>query len=139
LIVEAEPAETQLCRMVRGLGYDVVNVADARGALELLRQFPRHMRLLLSDVLMPGMDGGELAERARALRPDLQVVLLAAGLTDEMPLLAAYPELPILMQPVRFPSLYRLLRHLLGPPASLHIRYERRSMPPRRRSRRIPS
>jgi CheY-like chemotaxis protein len=57
--------------MVRGLGYDVVNVADARGALELLRQFPRHVRLLLSDVLMPGMDGGELAERARALRPDL--------------------------------------------------------------------
>jgi PAS domain S-box-containing protein len=63
------------------LDYRVVSAASAEEALEALDG--REVDLLFSDVMMPGMNGVELAERARATRPDLPVVL-ASGYSEEM-------------------------------------------------------
>ncbi|WP_395613988.1 PAS domain S-box protein [Allosphingosinicella sp.] len=63
------------------LDYRVVSAASAQEALEALAA--RDVDLLFTDVMMPGMSGIELAERARALRPDLPV-LLASGYSEEM-------------------------------------------------------
>ena len=63
------------------LDYRVVSAASAEEALEALDG--REVDLLFSDVMMPGMSGVELAERARATRPDLPVVL-ASGYSEEM-------------------------------------------------------
>jgi two-component system, NtrC family, sensor kinase len=57
------------------LGYDVLEAADAEDALRLLRE-NRTVRLLLTDVVMPGMNGRKLAEEARAQQPSLKVLYM---------------------------------------------------------------
>ena len=54
-------------------GYEVLCAADGNEALTSLRKH-RDIRLLLTDIVMPGMNGFELAHRAKQLRPDLAVI-----------------------------------------------------------------
>ena len=78
LVVDDEPdARSTICRMVRGLGYRVQACGSAREALGYLEAHRREVRLLLADLAMPQMDGGELVERARDLDPTLRAALLA--------------------------------------------------------------
>jgi CheY-like chemotaxis protein len=57
------------------LGYRTIDVANAADALEVLQSTPG-IALLLTDIVMPGgMDGVQLAGRAKAMRPDLKVLL----------------------------------------------------------------
>jgi CheY-like chemotaxis protein len=119
LVVDDEPeARSTMCRMVRGLGYRVQACAGGREALAYLEAHRREVRLLLADLAMPSMDGGELVERARDLDPTLRVGLLAEpGEPEVAELLAGYRDLPVLTKPVGFSDLYGRLRELLGPPA----------------------
>jgi CheY-like chemotaxis protein/nitrogen-specific signal transduction histidine kinase len=57
------------------LGYDVLEAADAEHALRLLREH-QTVRLLLTDVVMPGMNGRKLAEEAKAQQPSLKVLYM---------------------------------------------------------------
>ncbi len=57
------------------LGYEAVDVANAEAALERLAASPASFSLLVTDQVMPGMSGQDLAEAARRLRPDLPVLL----------------------------------------------------------------
>ena len=57
-------------------GYQVWTAASAKKALELMADTPFHM--MLTDIKMPGMDGVELLARAKALQPDLDVVMMTA-------------------------------------------------------------
>ena len=54
-------------------GFDIVQARSGAEALELLAHDPA-IALLFTDVMMPGMDGFTLAERARTARPDLKVL-----------------------------------------------------------------
>ena len=119
LVVDDEPdARSGVCRMVRGLGYRVQACGSGREALDYLEAHPREVKLLLADVAMPQMDGGELVERARDLDPTLRAALLAdTGDAEVNELLAGYRDLPVLGKPVGFSDLYGRLRELLGPPA----------------------
>ncbi len=118
LVVDDEPTpRSGLCRMVRGMGYEVHAVGDGRAALRYLQQHPGEVRLLLADVVLPLMDGGELAERARDLEPGIRVVLMASSPRGAVAdLLSAYQDLPLLEKPVEFNRLYELLVERLGAP-----------------------
>jgi CheY-like chemotaxis protein len=104
--------------MVRGLGYEAQVARDGREALRYIQQHPGEIRLVLTDVIMPYMDGGELAERVRDLHPRLPIVLMSAyPVGDIAELIAAYPELPFLEKPFTTEMLHRVLTPILGPPA----------------------
>ena len=58
-----------------GLGYDVLDAKNGEDALRLLDEY-KGIRLLLTDVVMPGMNGRKLADAARTRLPDLKVVFM---------------------------------------------------------------
>jgi signal transduction histidine kinase/ActR/RegA family two-component response regulator len=72
----------QLARQLRALGFRVTPVADGRSALSVLSCESR-IALLMTDVVIPGgLNGRQLADQARLLRPDLPV-LFTSGYTDD--------------------------------------------------------
>ena len=75
LLVDDEPnVLAALRRVFRQENYEVVTAADGAQALALLRSAPFH--LIISDFMMPGMDGGELLRQARQLDPDMIRIML---------------------------------------------------------------
>jgi DNA-binding response OmpR family regulator len=64
-----------LADVLAELGYDVLLAADARPAIPIL-QSDRRIDLMMSDVMLPHINGRKLAEIARASRPDLKVLFL---------------------------------------------------------------
>ena len=75
LLAEDEEAmRTYLARALENAGYEVVAVDRGTAALPLLQE--QSFDLLLSDIVMPEMDGIELARRATELDPDLKVMFI---------------------------------------------------------------
>jgi DNA-binding response OmpR family regulator len=82
LLVEDEEAVRDLVREVLAMqGYRVLEAATAAEALAIGEKHDGVIHLLVSDVVMPGMSGKELAERLAADRPGLRVLYMS-GYTD---------------------------------------------------------
>ncbi len=78
LVVEDDEGVRQLtAHHLRAAGYQVLEAQDAATALELLHTFGGAVHLLLTDVVMPGMGGRELAHAVRGLRPDMKVAYMS--------------------------------------------------------------
>jgi len=67
-------------------GYRVLEAANGDSAIAIARAFPGHIDLLLTDVVMPGMSGRELADTIRRTRPGIRV-MFASGYADDEALL----------------------------------------------------
>lgn len=70
---------------LRRIGYDVLEAGSGAEAMAVLEGHEGAVHLLLTDVSMQGMDGGELAEAAQAARPELKVLFMS-GYTGGAPL-----------------------------------------------------
>ena len=78
LVVDDEAdVRTVAIDMLRGSGYRVLEAADSRTALQLMEDSSEPVDLVLSDVVMPGDGGPELAEQIRERSPDTQVVFVS--------------------------------------------------------------
>lgn len=82
LIVEDEVAlRTLLSRFFRLYGYEVLEARDGSDALSICQQRKKPIHIMLSDVVMPRMNGSELAARLEHLHPEMQVFFMS-GYTD---------------------------------------------------------
>jgi signal transduction histidine kinase len=82
LVVEDEAAVRRLARQaLERLGYRVLEAGDGRQALDVAAAHAGAIDLLVTDVVMPGMGGRELAEHLTGLRPGLRV-LYTSGYTE---------------------------------------------------------
>jgi CheY-like chemotaxis protein len=70
--------------MLESLGYRVVPAADAAEAIRVFETRAGQVDLLLTDLVMPGLSGRDLADGLRQVRPDL-AVLFMSGHTDSPP------------------------------------------------------
>ncbi len=77
LLVDDDPSIVRLARdMLRQLGYRVVASRESREALDIFRKDPNRFNLLLTDYIMPGMTGTELAREVLKIRSDMPVVII---------------------------------------------------------------
>jgi two-component system cell cycle sensor histidine kinase/response regulator CckA len=82
LIVEDEEGVRKLIeRSLSEWGYRFLSASDAESALEIARTYPEPIHLLLTDVILPGVNGKVLAERLAVLRPGIRVLFMS-GYTD---------------------------------------------------------
>jgi CheY-like chemotaxis protein len=84
LVVEDQPEVRRLTLAVlKSQGYRLLEAANGSEALSLCEQYPETVHLLITDVVMPGMTGRELARRLLALRPSLKT-LYTSGYTADV-------------------------------------------------------
>ena len=84
MLVEDEPVVREVTRQVLELaGYNVLECEGAEQALAIARQHRRNLRLLLSDVIMPGMDGPELARLLQEEYPELITIFMSGYATPD--------------------------------------------------------
>jgi CheY-like chemotaxis protein len=83
VVVEDDQSVRQLVQlMLSGHGYDVLAAADGESAARLCAEHPGGVDLLLTDVVMPEVNGRVLAERLEAMFPSLRVLFMS-GYSDE--------------------------------------------------------
>jgi PAS domain S-box-containing protein len=116
LLVEDEPLVRGLVRqLLQESGYTVLEASQGEDALRICRQAEGPIHLLITDVVMPGMSGRELAERMAPLRPETKVLFMS-GYTDDAivrhGVLAA--EAAFLQKPFTPAGLTRKVREVLG-------------------------
>jgi two-component system cell cycle sensor histidine kinase/response regulator CckA len=84
LLAEDEPDLRELARIfLEGYGYKVLEAAGAEQAIQMAAMFSGPIHLLLTDVIMPGMSGRQLAENILSQRPQTKIVYMT-GYTDDM-------------------------------------------------------
>jgi DNA-binding response OmpR family regulator len=94
-------------------GFVVLTADDGRAALDLSRNYPGVIDLLLSDVDMPRMDGLELYRHIAAQRPEIKVLMMSGDLLAMERV--AMKGLSVLKKPFTLTALWRSVEELLGP------------------------
>jgi CheY-like chemotaxis protein len=113
LVVDDEAGIRSLMRKVLlREGYDVMDAGDATEAMQIVRQ--QEIDMLLTDVVMPGVNGRELAEQVLHLRPSVKV-LYVSGFTGETAVESgSYPPgSELLQKPFTLGSLLRKVKEIL--------------------------
>ena len=114
LVEDAEPLRKLAHMFLQESGYDVLTAADGAAALEVVRRDSRRIHLLLTDVVMPGINGRVLAERLAPLQPGMKVLYMS-GYTDSF--IAGHGVLEqgthLLHKPFTQEALARKVRELL--------------------------
>jgi CheY-like chemotaxis protein len=79
LVVDDEPQVRDLvCRVLQGEGYRTLEAAHGGEALEMVEAGSETVDLVVTDVVMPGMDGRELGRRLAQSKPSLPVLYISA-------------------------------------------------------------
>jgi PAS domain S-box-containing protein len=119
LIAEDEPMVRELTReILEDAGYSVLEARDGQEAVTLAGAHAGPIHLLLSDVVMPGMMGGETAARVRQLRPEVRVLFMS-GHADDPAVESgeAHGDAPLLAKPFSPTALTARVREALDPAA----------------------
>jgi two-component system cell cycle sensor histidine kinase/response regulator CckA len=115
LVVEDEEAVRTVVRHVlEHHGYSVVMAEDAASALRFMEQRHAHIDLVLSDVVLPGMNGPELLAHVNAAHPDVRVLLMSGYSAKRGCHLPSVPrDVPLLTKPFTPIALAGLVRQVL--------------------------
>lgn len=84
LVEDNEMVRGMTAQLLEGLGYRVYASEHPEEALELVRQIPERIDLLITDVVMPGMNGQQLFERINSEHPEIDRVLYMSGYTNNI-------------------------------------------------------
>jgi two-component system cell cycle sensor histidine kinase/response regulator CckA len=83
LLVEDEDAVRSFAaRALRMRGYTVLDAASGEAGLEIVRSHAGSIDLLITDVVMPNMDGPTLVRAARQLRPEMRIIFMSGYAED---------------------------------------------------------
>jgi PAS domain S-box-containing protein len=117
LLVEDEAGVRELAREYLEMsGYTVIVAPDGHTAVELAAMHAGTIHLLMTDMVMPGIGGRELAERVLAVRPEIKILYMS-GYTDQAVVQQGIlgTDAPLLQKPFTLATLTMKLREILAP------------------------
>ncbi len=114
LVEDDDLVRDMICDGLRRNGYKVLNASHGGDALRICSEFSGPIHLLLTDVVMPGMNGRELAERIAESHPQIKTLFIS-GYTDRAIVHNGVldPETDFLQKPFNMEMLARKVREIL--------------------------
>jgi CheY-like chemotaxis protein len=114
LVVDDEaPVRVLLADALRRLGYHVLTAEDANSALTMLREHTGRIHLLLTDLVMPGKSGRDLAREAQQLNPRLPVLMMSGYPDRSITSESQIPRSAFLQKPFALDVLALRVRQML--------------------------
>jgi CheY-like chemotaxis protein len=115
LVVDDDPVVLALARdILAGEGYRVFEAAGGEDALRIAEEFAGPIHLLLTDVVMPGMSGRELADRLRSIRRETKVLFMSAFSAEFLADYGVISGDPLITKPFTLADLAHKVREILG-------------------------
>jgi PAS domain S-box-containing protein len=123
LLVEDEGSlRSVIHSTLRMNGYAVLDAPDGKTAIALANGFESPIHLLLTDVILPGLSGRNIADQLHLVRPSMKVIYMS-GYTDEF--IADHgimdPDIVLLEKPFAISSLLQSIREVLDGPATFRL------------------
>jgi CheY-like chemotaxis protein len=119
LVVDDDPAVLMLCqRMLQTAGYCVVPASGGKAALRLSVDPQHSIDLALLDIMMPDLNGIDLAAQLRAAHPELPIVLMSGYSVVEIKRIVGEHPYRIIWKPFKTDSLLRMIDNALGQSAT---------------------
>ena len=113
LVVEDEVSlRTFTCTLLQKSGYTVLEASDGETAISLAQQYERPIHLLLTDMIMPGMNGPSVAEKLASLHPESKVLFMS-GYTGFVGRGLIAPRSALISKPFTREELLRKIRQTL--------------------------
>ena len=120
LLAEDEDAmRSYLARALENAGYEVVAVGCGTEALPYLTN--QHFDLLLSDIVMPEMDGIELAQRCAEVSPDTKVIFITGFAAVTLKANRETPQARVLSKPFHLKDLVLEVQRVFGQPSEMRV------------------
>lgn len=117
MFVDDEPEVRSIARItLEQQGYRMIEAEDGVQALKIYNERKAEINLVVTDVLMPNLDGLGLATRLHKINPDLPVLLLSGHVLEEDLWAPGNARLRYLMKPYRLVDLQAAVVDLIGPP-----------------------
>lgn len=114
LLAEDDDAMRQyLARALEKSGYEVVAVDRGTAALPLIQS--ERFDLLLTDIVMPEMDGIELAQQAATIAPDMRVMFITGFAAVTLKAGKSMPQAKVLSKPFHLRDLVLEVERMFGP------------------------
>jgi two-component system cell cycle sensor histidine kinase/response regulator CckA len=115
LLVEDEPGvRAFVSKALRRFGYHVIEAESGEAALQAISSDESHFDLLMTDVVLPGIDGVELATLLRQRHPNLPVLCMSGYSEKFVQTTTSEARLPFLEKPFSPQTLLNTVRQLLG-------------------------
>ncbi|MFZ0797271.1 MAG: PAS domain S-box protein [Terriglobales bacterium] len=115
LLVEDEESVRELVRLtLTSRGYKVLEAENGESGLQIAEDFKEHIDILITDVVMPGIGGRELAKKLLTLRPGISVLYLSGYTEDAVVTQGALgPTSAFLQKPFTLQNLAKKVREVL--------------------------
>lgn len=103
-----------ISRSLRGNGWAAVEASDSYEALEIIESRPGTISLVITDLVLAGLNGLELAKRIERKEPGMRMVFMSAYGDDPWGLRAAVPDENFLQKPFALTDLLEIVRRVLA-------------------------
>ncbi len=116
LVEEEPPVRAVVATALRDLGYNILEAANGLEALQIAQEHTAgEIQVLISDIVMPQMDGVELAMHFTGLFPDAKILLMS-GYTDEPDVqqVISYSSIEFLLKPFALQELVQKVRDVMN-------------------------
>jgi len=115
LVVEdAEPLRVLICEALKSSGCNVLSAPEAQEALRVLNQQKGLIHMLITDVIMPGMNGPALAKQVRELRPEIKILYMTGYSGEFVRSDMLIPGVSFIQKPFTPADLRRKIRKMLN-------------------------